>query len=94
MMAVEEDCRGTLRELVRASDPGTDAVDLRPEPPGGMPDRGDVPGRAGSSVARDPRGVDPEEGDLVPDPLPEADSSETADGWEASGAMEGPAPTG
>ena len=30
----------------------------------------------------------------VPDPIPEADSATTAEAWEGSGAMEGPAPTG
>ena len=32
--------------------------------------------------------------DLPDDPLPEADSDETAYAWEKSEAMEGPAPTG
>lgn len=37
--------------------------------------------------------TDPEEGE-VPDPIPEADDPRIARAWEASSAMEGPAPTG
>jgi hypothetical protein len=32
--------------------------------------------------------------DLVPDPLPEADSASTAEAWDDTEAMEGEAPTG
>jgi len=77
---------GTLRDLVRASEPGSD-------------DGGDGADRA---VAHDPAerrsGIDGRGGtdddDLVHQPIPEADSEETAEAWEESGAMEGQAPTG
>jgi len=45
----------------------------------------------------DPEGVDPlaeQDTDVIPDPLPEAESPAVAAAWEDSDAMEGQAPTG
>jgi hypothetical protein len=52
----------------------------------GSTDRADV--RREPARASDPDGV------TVPDPLPEADTPETAATWERSGATDGQAPTG
>ncbi len=41
-----------------------------------------------------PRVAEEQDEPEVPDPIPEADSPMTAEAWEGSGAMEGPAPTG
>jgi hypothetical protein len=87
MMAVpgdECDRSGTLRELVRSSDTDSDVA-------GG---RTSASRRADPSELRSRPCVGSGGDDLVPDPLPEADSAETADAWEASEAMEGQAPTG
>lgn len=56
----------------------------------------DPPGTwAGEDV--DPEAVDPPaeaETEVIPDPLPEADSPAVAAAWEHADAMEGQAPTG
>ncbi len=41
-----------------------------------------------------PRAAEEEAEPEVPDPIPEADGTITAEAWEGTEAMEGPAPTG
>ena len=87
MMAVPGDkCdrNGALRELVRSSDPDSDVADGRRT----------ASGQADPPELRSRPGVGSDDDDVVPDPLPDADSVDTADAWEASEAMEGQAPTG
>ena len=74
---------------------------------GGSPDDGDGRSRTDTSgsgpraepstggvVTGDHQPPDVPEADLVADPLPEAESRETAEAWEESDPMEGEAPTG
>jgi hypothetical protein len=54
------------------------------------PGDGEVPGDHAAPTDE----VDDPGADELPDPIPEADSEDTADAWEESEAMDGEAPTG